>query len=70
MAKIADILAIESIRETVNDQKLIHLFTEGTFLRAYEWSAWLFIGICYQRTEYQSRGVPACTFRGMFIGIL
>ena len=41
MAKIKDILEIESQRETIAQCRMINLFPEGTFYRAYEWSAWL-----------------------------
>lgn len=40
-------LAIESSRRTADDHRVIHFSMEGTFYRAYEWSAWLavrFIG--------------------------
>lgn len=40
MAQIKDILKIESER-TEENRLLIHLFQEGSFYRAYEWSAWL-----------------------------
>lgn len=41
MAQLKDILDLESKREERNDYESIHLFPEGTFYRAYEWSAWL-----------------------------
>jgi len=41
MAKIKDILETESRHETLEQCRVIHLFQEGTFYRAYEWSAWL-----------------------------
>ncbi len=41
MAKIKDILAIESRRVTAEQCRTVYLFQEGTFYRAYEWSAWL-----------------------------
>lgn len=41
MAKIKDILAIESQRTTAEQCRIVYLFQEGTFYRAYEWSAWL-----------------------------
>lgn len=41
MAKLKDILDAESQRSSLEQCRVIHLFTEGTFLRAYEWSAWL-----------------------------
>lgn len=41
MAKIKDILEIESQRESIEQCRVINLFQEGTFYRAYEWSAWL-----------------------------
>lgn len=41
MAKTIDILEIERARAANGDYATIHLFVEGTFYRAYEWSAWL-----------------------------
>ncbi len=41
MAKLSDILNIERSRETADAQRQIHLFADGKFYRAYEWSAWL-----------------------------
>lgn len=41
MAQIKDVLEIESKRETLDQCVVIHLFEEGTFFRAYQWSAWL-----------------------------
>ena len=41
MAKIKDILEAESRHETLEQCRTIKMFQEGTFYRAYEWSAWL-----------------------------
>ena len=41
MAKLEEILAFESQRESDEAKRQIHLFIDGTFYRAYEWSAWL-----------------------------
>lgn len=41
MAKLQDILTVEQDRPDPQSQRVVHLFQEGTFLRAYEWSAWL-----------------------------
>ena len=41
MANIKDVLEIESHRESLEQCRVINLFQEGTFYRAYEWSAWL-----------------------------
>lgn len=41
MAKLSDILKVESQRAEDSEVRVIHLFQEGTFWRAYEWSAWL-----------------------------
>ena len=41
MAKLVDILAIEKERTDALHQRQIHLFADGSFYRAYEWSAWL-----------------------------
>lgn len=41
MAKLSDILGAEQQRSGTEFKRVIHLYQEGTFLRAYEWSAWL-----------------------------
>ena len=41
MAKLVDILAIEKERADASQQRRIHLFADGSFYRAYDWSAWL-----------------------------
>ena len=41
MAKLKEILDAESQRGTLDQCRVIRLYPEGTFLRAYEWSAWL-----------------------------
>lgn len=48
MAKILDILSIEKERSDVDAIRTIHLFQEGSFYRAYEWSAWLCHRYIYQ----------------------
>jgi hypothetical protein len=41
MAQIQEILKKEQERDDGDSRQTIHLFQEGTFYRAYEWSAWL-----------------------------
>ena len=41
MSQIKEILQKEKERGNVEQCKFIYLFREGTFYRAYEWSAWL-----------------------------
>jgi len=41
MAAIKEILEFEDDRSDREMQRVIHLFQEGSFYRAYEWSAWL-----------------------------
>lgn len=41
MAKLQDILTVEQDRPDSQSVRVVHLFLEGSFLRAYEWSAWL-----------------------------
>lgn len=50
MAKMDKILQVESERSTKALCRRITLFHEGSFYRAYEWSAWLFVR---HKTEYQ-----------------
>ena len=41
MSQLKEILEKEKERSTLEECAVIHLFREGTFYRAYEWSAWL-----------------------------
>lgn len=41
MAQINTILEIERARKEISDYTKINLVVEGSFYRAYEWSAWL-----------------------------
>lgn len=41
MAKIGDILDLEKKRGSADEMRSIYLWPDGTFYRAYEWSAWL-----------------------------
>ena len=41
MSQLKEILEKERERSTLEQCAAIHLFREGTFYRAYEWSAWL-----------------------------
>lgn len=47
MPHISDILKIEKERMDPSAWNVIHLFREGGFYRAYEWSAWLICVIAY-----------------------
>ena len=41
MSQLKEILSTEQERGSLEQCSVIHLFREGTFYRAYEWSAWL-----------------------------
>lgn len=41
MSQLKEILSIEQARSSLEQCAIMHLFREGTFYRAYEWSAWL-----------------------------
>ena len=41
MASIKDIVQLEGEGIEPSQYGIVHLFHEGSFLRAYEWSAWL-----------------------------
>lgn len=41
MAQVKDIIEFERNRMVEGSNNIIYLFPEGTFYRAYEWSAWL-----------------------------
>lgn len=47
MAKISEILEIEKERADAGTWNVIHLFKEGGFYRAYNWSAWLIVTVAY-----------------------
>lgn len=47
MAKISEILDIEKDRNEQDKWNIIHLFKEGGFYRAYNWSAWLIVTFSY-----------------------
>lgn len=47
MARISEILDIEKQRTEKEEWNVIHLFKEGGFYRAYEWSAWLIVTMAY-----------------------
>lgn len=58
MADLKDILQSEAQRET-DEVGCIYLYLEGTFWRAYEWSAWLFTRYVkeFRLTHRQSRNI-------------
>lgn len=41
MAQLSVILSNERGRETAEERRIIRLYADGSFYRAYEWSAWL-----------------------------
>lgn len=43
MPQLKDILEKERERTSQDQSRMLHLFCEGTFYRAYEWSAWLLV---------------------------
>ena len=47
MGKISEIISIETQREDLAAMQKIHLWKEGSFFRAYNWSAWLIVNYCY-----------------------
>ena len=47
MSKISEILEMEKQRNEAASWNVIHLFKEGNFFRAYEWSAWLIVTVAY-----------------------
>lgn len=58
MAKISEILEIEKQRTEPATWNVIHLFKEGGFYRAYNWSAWLIVTFGYNdevRSQTQDR---------------
>ena len=43
MAQLKDIVEIEKLRDDLFKCRSAYLYRDGSFLRAYEWSAWLFV---------------------------
>ena len=56
MARISEILDIEKQRTEKEEWNVIHLFKEGGFYRAYEWSAWLIVTMAYNDEVRQQTG--------------
>ena len=51
MAAIKDIVIMEGERSEPRHYSQVHLYQEGSFLRAYEWSAWL---LCHYVHEFKA----------------
>lgn len=51
MSQLKEILSIEQEHSSLEQYAVIHLFREGTFYRAYEWSAWL---CCRYMNQFKS----------------
>ncbi len=67
MAKLSEILTMEKERADDSALHVIHLYQEGSFLRAYEWSAWLCCRYLndFKVTKRQIKGTDDCmTFIG------
>lgn len=67
MAKLAEILAVERQRTSDAEQRQIHLFADGSFYRAYEWSAWL---CCIYIKQFQvtRRFIKSANADMLFVG--
>lgn len=69
MSQLKVILEIEQKRDSAQQCCLIHLFREGSFYRAYEWSAWLCVG-CFPDLKVTHRilkGGEDIVFIGLFL---
>lgn len=67
MASIKDIVQYEGERSEPAHYSIIHMWHEGSFLRAYEWSAWLLCRYVhdFKVTRRQFKGIDApVTFVG------
>ena len=60
-------MAVERERGTAEKQRQIHLFAEGNFYRAYEWSAWLF-SIYVEGLKLTCRMVKSVDAKMVFLG--
>ena len=43
MTELKEIIEKEKQRDTVQLARMIYFYKEGGFMRAYDWSAWLFV---------------------------
>ncbi len=59
MSSIKEIVTLEGERSEPGQYRRVHLFHEGSFLRAYEWSAWL---LCHFVHEFK---VTRRQFKGL-----
>ncbi len=61
---LKDILSMEGAREDITSYRVIHLIREGTFLRAYEVSSWLFVRFIHEykisNKMYKGHKEPVC----------
>ena len=60
MSQLKEILSTEQERGSLEQCAVIHLFREGTFYRAYEWSAWL---CCRYINEFKPTRSPEFAIR-------
>jgi len=63
MAQIKEVMERESRRGTMEQCRRIEIFQEGSFYRAYEWSAWLCVRYIQQfkvtKRQFKSEGVTS-----------
>ncbi len=64
MASIKDIVQQEGSLRSPSHYSEIHLFQEGSFMRAYEWSAWLLCRYMHEFkvTRRQFKGIDASVY--------
>lgn len=67
MAQLSEILAKEQNRMDATARSVVHLYREGSFLRAYEWSAWLYIKY-YNELKVNARHVKSLGATMAFVG--
>ena len=53
MASRQDILTLEKDRKEPASWNVIHMFKEGSFWHAYEWSAWIICAITYNNEKHK-----------------
>ena len=56
MAARQDIINLESARKEPTTWNQIHMFKEGSFWHAFEWSAWLICAVAYNNEKHKREG--------------
>ena len=70
MASRQDILTLEKDREESATWNVIHMFKEGSFWHAYEWSAWIICAITYNNEKHKRDKIHTAFSVNSYLGVL